>query len=528
MALVKKLILIVGFICIFLIAAEYAQSIRLSFPVLAAVNLVVFAILFALLFLFIIRPSKGTPRIHSLKNSVIKPFPVTKKNINEQEVEKVNEYITHLAHYDPETSLPNQTLFSEILNKTINRAKRHNQILAVMMISIDSFKDVNIVSGENQAEIIIKELGNRFEDTLRKEDVLAKTHDHKFIVLLSDIKKSKFAAIVAEKLLESCRKIIKTNVYEFSLTTSIGISIYPDDGQLSESLIKNANEVLYDIQHSNGNAYRFYNKTIDREAHEFVELESGLRSALNNHELLLYYQPKLHLKKGAITSVEALLRWEHPLLGIITPAKFIPITEETGQFMAIGEWALREACKMNKAWQDEGFEHITTSINLSPKQFHHPDIIQLIDSILKETGLHPNYLELEINENTVMEHSDKAEKILKEMAALGVRISLDHFGTGYTSISYLKRFPLNRLNIDPLFIKGIPQNPDDSAIVGAFISLAHHLGFEVVAQGVETAEQVQYLTQEQCDIVQGYFLSYPLPPDKIKLQFKKIQESVII
>ena len=266
---------------------------------------------------------------------------------------------------------------------------------------------------------------------------------------------------------------------------------------------------------------------MDAEASEYIHMEKSLRNAITNNELTLYYQPKIHLKTGSITRLEALIRWVHPEIGVMNPEKFLPIAEETGLIHPIGEWALREACKMNKQWQDAGYAHMSVAVNLSPKQFYHPNIVQIIATALKETGLNPNYLELEITETAMMDDANKATTILADIKSTGVQISIDHFGAGYFSISQLKKFPLTLLKIDQSFIKGIPNNPNDSAITTAIIALAHNLGLEVVAEGVETAEQVQYLSLQNCDMVQGYFLSQPLPAEQIVLQFKKLIEGVL-
>ena len=239
---------------------------------------------------------------------------------------------------------------------------------------------------------------------------------------------------------------------------------------------------------------------------------------------VLYYQPKLNIKNSTITGVEALLRWQHPQYSNVNPAVFIPIAEETNLIIPLGEWALREACKINKSWQNEGYEHISIALNLSPKQFYHPDIVEMIKAALSESGLNPSYLELEINETTVMNNVEKATEILNKIKALGVHLVIDHFGTGYTSISHLKQFPVSSLKIDASFIKGIPTNANDLAITNAFIALAHHFGLEVVAEGVETAEQVEYLSTQHCDIVQGYYFCHPLPAQNIIQQFKKIAD----
>jgi EAL domain-containing protein (putative c-di-GMP-specific phosphodiesterase class I) len=293
-----------------------------------------------------------------------------------------------------------------------------------------------------------------------------------------------------------------------------------------EELLKHLNTALYEVKHAGGGAYQFYTPEMNTEAHEFIQLESALRKAIEHNELMLYYQPKLDLKKGNINGVEALLRWEHPTLGVIYPDQFLPIAEETGLIMQIGEWALREACKANKSWQDEGYEHISIAINISPNQFAHPDLIKMIKQVLADTDLNPNYLELEINENTIMQDTKAAADILTQLAELGVRITLDHFGTGYTSITYLKQFPISGLKMDKTFIKGLPNSVDNAAICSAFIGLAHNLSLAITAEGVETAEQVQFLAEHDCDMVQGYFLSYPLPAPKIVLQFKKIRDHV--
>jgi EAL domain-containing protein (putative c-di-GMP-specific phosphodiesterase class I) len=267
---------------------------------------------------------------------------------------------------------------------------------------------------------------------------------------------------------------------------------------------------------------------MNAEAHEFMQLRVGLRKALFNNELELFYQPRLHLKRGSIVGIEALMRWNHPKLGLINPSKFIPIAEETGLIFEIGDWALREACKINKKWQDKGQGHLTMSVNLSSKQFFHPLIDETIAKILRETELNPKYLELEITERDIMEDVAQATIILNKLKNIGVQIAIDHFGSGYTSISYLKQFPVNVIKIDPGFIKGVQINPNDSAITSAIIALVHNLGLEVIAEGVETAEQVLFLGNHNCDMVQGYYLSHPLPAHKIILQFKNLMDNVMI
>lgn len=440
---------------------------------------------------------------------------------------KSNE-ITRFAHYDKFVALPNRVLFNELLNKAISHAKRHNKILAILIIAIEPTKSMTPTLRSNLDENAVKEIGNRLALSLRTEDVIAKLDGNEFIVLLNDIGKSKFASSVAKKLLSVCENPVQVDFQEIFLKSSIGICIYPNDGYSLEDLIQKAYSALYKAKEFENDAYQFYAESLDIEAREYSRLESDLRKAIQNNELALYYQPKLNIKSGSIVGVEALLRWMHPELGIITPAKFIQIAEDTGFIMQIGEWALREACRSNKYWQEEGYEHFSVAMNLSPKQFFHPEMINIIENVLKTSGLDPNYLEIEISESTVMDNPDKAIEILTAFKKMGVQLSLDHFGTGYTSINHLKRFPVTILKIDRNFIKGIPERPDDSAIVTAIISMGHNLGMEVVAEGVETAEQVQYLTLQNCDVVQGYFLSYPLPSQKISQQFKKLMDKAIV
>lgn len=437
-------------------------------------------------------------------------------------------YLIEVDRFDTLTSLPNRIVFNEILNKSINHSKRRKQILAILLINIDSFKVFRETLGPEKGDFILQEMANRFSHVLRSEDVLAKLEGDEYIVLLNDIAKTKFASTVAQKLLQACSQPLLIGTRDYFLTASIGIVVYPHDSVALEELLTNVNLALYNAKRGGKNNYQFYTQEFDKEARKYIQLENALRNAIRSDQLSLHYQPKVHIKSGNIAGIEALIRWEHPDLGVINPSVLIPLAEETGMIMQIGEWALREACKINKYWQDEGYEHLTVSLNLSPKQFHHPEIVDVISSILKETKLNPIYLELEIDEKTVMDDIATSITILKNIKNLGVQISLDHFGTGYTSISHLKQFPISVLKIDQSFIKGIPTIPDDLAITSALISLAHHLGLTVVAQGVETAEQVQYLSTQECDMIQGYFLSHPLPAQTIILQFKKLGDKVLL
>lgn len=446
---------------------------------------------------------------------------MTERQSVEHELTIHKEHLVQLAHYDNLTTLPNRVFFNEILNKAISHAKRHNRILAVLFIDIDRFKNINDAAGYPGGDLVLKEVGERFNKLLRSGDMLARLGGDEFIILLNDIPHANLASSVAKKILDACKEPILINDHEFFVTVSIGISIFPEDGDSLEDLQKNADMAMYKAKRAGGGLYQYYTHEMNAQAHEHIKLESELRHAIQNNEFVLYFQPQLNVKEGIVEQVEALIRWEHPTLGLILPAKFIPLAEETGLIMAIGEWALRAACSIAKSWQDEGYDPIIVAVNISPKQFRHQDIVQLVADALKTSKLDPQYLEIEITESTVMENVDVAINTLTSIRAMGVRIAVDDFGTGYTSINYLRKFPVNVLKIDQSFIKGIPYDQNNAAITSAVIALGHNLGLQVIAEGAETAEQLQFLTEHQCDLIQGYFLSRPLPERKIILQFRK-------
>lgn len=441
----------------------------------------------------------------------------------EKEFINHKEHLVKLAHYDNLTDLPNRVFFNEMLNKTLNHANRYKKMMAILFIDLDRFKNINDVFGHPIGDNVLKEVASRFSTVLRSGDILARLGGDEFIILLNDIGHEKFASPIAEKLLQSCSKPIKIGNQLSTLAASIGISIYPTDGTSLEDLQRNADIAMYKAKHAGGNVYCYFKKQMDEKSHENLHMEEALQKAIQQDEFTLYYQPKLNLKEGNITGVEALLRWENPELGMISPDIFIPLAEQMDLMIPIGEWVLREACQTCKAWQLEGYQPVSVAVNLSAKQFHYPDLEEIITNILTEMGLEPHYLELEIAETVIMENVESSIHKLNALKKIGVHISIDDFGTGYTSISYLKKFPIRSFKIDKIFIKEIPTNSNDAIITNAFIGLAHALEIKVVAEGVETAEQLQYLADKNCDIVQGYYLSRPLPKQKIVLQFSKIQ-----
>lgn len=455
--------------------------------------------------------TKKEPGVHaSLSQS--------KTTLNQDATHAHKDHLVNLTYYDSLTALPNRVYFNETLNKTLNHASRHKKIMAVLLIDLDRFRHINDAFGHSTGDLVLMEVAKRFKTTLRAGDVIARMDGDEFIILLSDIEHAKFASFVAEKIVQCTPLPMVVDNHAITLTASIGISVYPTDGNSLEDLQRNAAKAMHQAKEAGSGVFHYFTKAMNLEAHKHIQLEVALKKAISNHEFILHYQPKLNLSDGSIEGVEALIRWDNPEVGLITPSEFIPLAEETGLILKIGEWALREACQTNQAWQTQGYEPITVAVNLSAKQFQHPNIAELVKNILAESGMDPKYLELEITETAVMEDVDAAITKLNDIQKMGVRISIDDFGTGYTSISYLKKFPINTLKIDQSFIKDIPGDANNTAITSAVIALAHTLGMKVVAEGVETAEQLQYLADNACDIVQGYYLSRPLPEQKIVLQ----------
>lgn len=441
----------------------------------------------------------------------------------ERELVMHKEHLIRIAHYDSLTSLPNRIFFNEILDKAIQYSKRHKKMLAILFIDLDRFKNINDALGHTFGDSVLKEVASRFSTIVRSGDVLARLGGDEFIMLLNNISNSSQASGVAEKILEACTQPINVDAHELFLTASIGISLYPTDGDSLEDVQKNADMAMYKSKRNGGSGYQFYTPELDQLANEHIKLEAELRKAIKNKEFVLYYQPQFDLRTQKINRVEALIRWEHPTVGVISPIKFIPLAEETGLIMDIGEWVLFEACRAAKKWQDSGLDPILISVNVSAKQFRHQDISQLVSNALKETGLSSEYLELELTESAVMDNVDVVINKLNAVRDMGVKIAIDDFGTGYTSINYLRQLPVSIIKIDRAFIKGLPQSKDDATIASAILLLAHQLGLEVVAEGVETVEQLNFLHEKGCDMIQGYYISPPQPLHKLEAYIAKFE-----
>ncbi|MBI5409715.1 MAG: EAL domain-containing protein [Nitrospirae bacterium] len=439
------------------------------------------------------------------------------------ERKRSEERIYHMAFYDSLTSLPNRILFQDRLRLTIANADRHRHMSAVLFLDIDNFKRINDTFGHFMGDKLLKNIAERLSAIMRKcdsvtrnvPDLFARLGGDEFTVLLNVINEAADAARVAQRIIDAVSSPFKLDGYEIFITSSIGIAVFPEDGEDVDSLLKNADAAMYNAKDRGKNNYQYYKQYMNAAAFERLTLENELRKALERDELLLYYQPQINANIGAITGMEALIRWRQSDGKIILPSKFIALAEETGIIIPISEWVLKTACKQNKAWQEEGFKTIPVSVNMSSLQFQQKEFIKILSGILHESGLRPQDLILELTESTIMQKTETAFALLHELAEMGVRITIDDFGTGYSSLSYLKRFPIHAIKIDRSFVRDITTDPDDAAIVRAIISMAHSLRLKIIAEGVETEAQLEFLSKQGCDVIQGYLFSHPLPPEEI-------------
>jgi diguanylate cyclase (GGDEF)-like protein/PAS domain S-box-containing protein len=427
------------------------------------------------------------------------------------------ETIRHLAYYDALTGLPNRTLFNDRLAQALAQAYRNRQMLGLMFLDLDRLKAVNDTLGHAMGDRLLQAVSERLKGCLREGDTIARLGGDEFMLLLPGVTHLEDIAKVAQRILDALKPSFYCDGQELHTTASVGIALYPNDSKDAEALMKNADTAMYRAKELGRNNYQFYNPSMNATAFQRLSLENNLRRALQGKELTLHYQPQLNLQTGQITGAEALIRWNHPELGSISPTRFIPIAEESGLIVSVGEWVLATAIAQNKSWQEAGFSPIRIAVNLSPLHFKHKDLASTIAEVLRATKLDPKYLELEVTESVIMQSSDAdADAVVATMLKLkemGVHVSIDDFGTGYSSLSYLKRFPVDTVKIDQSFIRDITTNPDDAAIAKAIISIAHSLGLRVIAEGVENEGQLNFLRSEKCDEVQGFFFSEGLPAD---------------
>lgn len=431
--------------------------------------------------------------------------------------ERKQEHLYELAHYDALTGLPNRLLLQDRLRQALAKARRDDRALALLFIDIDRFKFVNDTLGHAAGDELIRQVGQRLEAAVRESDTVARVGGDEFIVLACGIDNAQKADAVAQKLLGAFAPACMLDGHELVVSASIGIALFPadDDGGEAGELFKKADVALHKAKELGKGQYQFYSAEMNQASVERLKLENNLRRALDARELTLAFQPRIDLKTRRVTSVEALLRWKSRALGSVSPAQFIPVAEETGLIVPIGEWVLREACRQAKAWQAAGLPPLRVAVNLSARQFQRFDLIKTIEHVLADTGLAPHYLELELTESLAMQNARQTVATLSVLAAMGISIAIDDFGTGYSSLAYLKRFPVDSLKIDQSFIREIASGGDDAAITKAIIAMAHEIKLRVVAEGVETEAQQRFLERHHCDEMQGFLFSRPLPADEL-------------
>jgi diguanylate cyclase (GGDEF)-like protein len=421
------------------------------------------------------------------------------------------EKIHSLANYDPVTGLPNRTLLRDRLTHGIAQAQRSDWVLALLLIDLDRFKDLNLSFGHFAGDALLKEVGDRISQSIRINDTVARMGADEFGLILVGIKTPEKAGMVAHKILASFNQPFQVNGHDVYITASIGIAIFPTDGENAEDLMKNVDTARYRAKDAGRNNYQFFTGNLTSRTMERLLLENQLRRALDREEFQIHYQAMLDLRSGMVVGMEALLRWNHPQRGLIPPDQFISILEETGMIVSVGEWVLKAACMQNKAYQASGLRTLRTCVNLSAKQFQQGDLVGYVARVLEETQLEPHNLELELTESLLMEDTEEAIAKLQALRDLGVRLSIDDFGTGFSSLSYLSRFPIDTLKIDKSFIRHITTKTSDIAIAKSIIALARSLGLKVVVEGVENQAQLEFFRAHMCDEIQGYYYSQPMP-----------------
>jgi diguanylate cyclase (GGDEF)-like protein/PAS domain S-box-containing protein len=448
-----------------------------------------------------------------------------------RDISKTKEYqnkITHLAYHDGLTDLPNRRFFNKELTNKLNEAKQKNQVLAMMYIDMDRFKHINDSLGHMMGDKVLSEVAKRLKLSVREEDFVARIGGDEFNIIMSDTNRES-AIEIAENLLENFKKPFLVDNYELFITTCIGISIFPYDGEETLALMKNADAALYRAKEQGKNKYKMYHSGMNIYSYKTFILQNDLRKAIEREELALVYQPRINIETGAIGSAEALLRWNHPSWGTIPPLEFIPLAEETGLIVEIGEWVLKTACQQMKAWEKEGLSTIRVAVNFSSQQFLQKDLVENIKRILQETDVDPSMLEIEITESVIMENELIITNTLKELKNMGICISIDDFGIGYSSLNYLRRFPVNIIKIDKSFIQDLTIAYSDSkAITSTIISLAYSLNMSVIAEGVETEEQMNILREYNCHEIQGYLFSPPVGPFEFERFLKKSENDLFI
>ena len=453
------------------------------------------------------------------QSGTITHYVATGKDISERI--QIQERLQHMAHHDALTDLPNRNLFLDRLQQSLNRARWHDRLVAVMFMDLDRFKIINDTLGHNVGDQLLLQLSQRLAKTVRDGDTIARFGGDEFAILLDDINSESHISSLAQKLLDTLATPFKFNKQELFVTASIGVSIFPNDGEDSDTLLRNADVAMYRAKDLGKNNYQFYSDDLSARIFERLTLENNLRHALERDEFVLYYQPQIDARTNKVSGVEALLRWQHPELGLVTPNNIIPLLEETGLIEKVGHWVLETACRQSRAWHDAGWSYLHMSVNISSRQFNNTDFISSLHDIINQTKINPEFLELELTESMLMRNASATINALHSLSGRGVRFAIDDFGTGYSSLTYLRRFPIDTIKIDRSFIHDVTDNPDDAAITSAIIVMAQSLSLNVIAEGVENQKQLDFLTSRNCHYLQGNFFSRPLPAEELSQFLEK-------
>ncbi len=446
---------------------------------------------------------------------------ITERKDAEDALREQQSRLNYMAFHDTLTALPNRALFYDRINHGIARARRSGNFLALMLLDLDRFKYINDSLGHDAGDVFLKSLAKRLQLSIRDMDTVARLGGDEFVVVLEGVKTRDDIGRVASKLLSTVSEPVNVVGHEIAISASIGISVFPDDGLEADSLLKHADIAMYKAKEGGKDNYQFYTEGMNATAVNFLLLENDLRRAIETDQLMLYYQPQFDLQTGSLMGMEALVRWNHPDRGIVSPAHFIPLAEETGLIVALGDWVLREACRQQKVWLEQGKYCQKVSVNLSPRQFRERSFTKRVMEILRAVELPARYLELEITESSAMEHAGQTINMMNELNAMGVSLAIDDFGTGYSSLAYLKRFPIQKLKIDRSFIHDIATDQNDSAIAKSIINLAHNMALNVVAEGVENEAQAEWLRQRGCDMVQGFYYAEPMSAEMLNAHLKE-------
>lgn len=428
---------------------------------------------------------------------------------------KAEHDILQLAHYDTLTGLPNRSLFHDRLSQAISQSSRTGSSLAVLFLDLDRFKHVNDAFGHQIGDLLLQEVSRRLKSCVRATDTVARLGGDEFVVILNSLVKCSQAGSVASKIVSAMSHPFQLGGHELYSGVSVGVALFPTDGTDLDTLLKHADIAMYQAKESGRGTFKFFSPDHNEKMVQRMQLEQALRRAIEHQELFLDYQPQIDNATGTVTGVEALVRWNHPQLGLLLPGLFIDIAEDTGLIIPLGEWVLRTACHQARVWQKAGYRQLRMAVNISPRQFQQRGLMPMIDEILQETGCDPKALELELTETTLMDNPDEAAVLLKALKRRGISLAIDDFGTGYSSLSHLKHFPIDRLKIDRSFVNDLTRSPEDSAIVEAIIAMAHRLHLEAVAEGVEHSEQCAILHNWGCTTFQGFLFSHPLPAQEV-------------